>query len=90
MQLDFGFLLCRRGQLEDAEKMLQTTPEAAPTTAPAMYALGNTHLAQGKLYEALAQHVAGLERYNATVGEEHALGGRCLYEIDENPASLQE
>ena len=83
VQLNWGFLLCRRGELEAAEEVLRATLDAAPTTAPAMYALGNTYLAQGKVDEALAQHVRGLQVYNATVGDEHALAGRCLYKIGE-------
>ena len=83
IQLNLGFLFLRRGELKSAEQVLKATLEASPSTAPAMYALGNTLLAQSKIEEALAVHHRGLEIYIDMFGNEHALVGRCAYKIGE-------
>lgn len=83
IQLKLGFLLFRRGDLNNAEQILRATLEASPKTPPAMYALGNTLLAQGNVEEAIAIHLRGLEIYIEMFGEEHALVGRCAYKVGE-------
>ncbi|KAI0593543.1 hypothetical protein F4775DRAFT_586742 [Biscogniauxia sp. FL1348] len=81
IQLNLGFLLYRRGDLENAEKILQATLETNPETPPAMYALGNTLLAKGRIEEAIAIHMNGLKIYSEMFGDQHALIGRCAYKI---------
>ncbi|KAG9498193.1 hypothetical protein J7337_011088 [Fusarium musae] len=83
IQLNLGFLLYRRGDLETAEKILRATLDANPRTPPAMYALGNTLLARGLVEEAIAAHLNGLEIYIEMFGDEHALVGRCVYKVGE-------
>jgi tetratricopeptide (TPR) repeat protein len=83
IQLNLGFLLYRRGDLNNAEKILRATLEASPRTPPAMYALGNTLLAKGSIEEAIATHLEGLEIYIDMFGDQHALVGRCAYKIGE-------
>ena len=48
-----------------------------------MYALGNTLLAQGKVEEAIAIHLKGLEIYIGMFGDYHPLVGRCAYKVGE-------
>src|SRR6266566_10082483 len=72
IQLNPGFLLYRRGDLNNAERLLRATLEASPRTPPAMYALGNTLLAQGNIEEAIAVHLNGLEIYIDMFGDQHA------------------
>lgn len=83
VQMNWGFLLCRRGDLASAERILCAALEAKPDTPPAMYALGNTYLAQKRVAEALAVHLGGLQIYKKNFGDEHALVGRCTYKIGE-------
>jgi tetratricopeptide (TPR) repeat protein len=83
IQLNLGFLLYRRGDLHNAEQILRATLEASPRTPPAMYALGNTLLAQGKAEDAIAVHLNGLEIYIEMFGDQHALVGRCAYKVGE-------
>ncbi|KAH8748999.1 hypothetical protein F5883DRAFT_528538 [Diaporthe sp. PMI_573] len=83
IQLNLGFLLYRRGDLNNAERVLRATLDASPKTAPAMYALGNTLLAKGKVKEAIAVHLGGLRIYIDMFGEQHALVGRCAYKVGE-------
>lgn len=83
IQLNWGFLMYRRGDLKSAEQILRATLEANPKTPPALYALGNTLLAQGKIEEAIAVHLQGLEIYIAMFGDQHALVGRCAYKVGE-------
>lgn len=83
IQLNLGFLLYRRGDLNNAEQILRATLEASPKTPPAMYALGNTLLAQGKVEEAIAVHLNGLEIYIGMFGDQHALVARCAYKVGE-------
>lgn len=51
----------RRGDLKSAEQILRATIEANPKTPPAVFALGNTLFAQGKIEEAIAVHLEGVE-----------------------------
>jgi len=83
IQLNWGFLMYRRGDLTSAEAILRATLEASPLTPPAMYALGNTLLAKGEVEEALAVHMKGLEIYLQLFGDQHALVSRCTYKIGE-------
>ena len=83
IQLNWGFLMYRRGDLKSAEQILRATLEASPKTPAALYALGNTLLAQGKVEEAIAVHLKGLEIYIDWFGGQHALVGRCAYKVGE-------
>ncbi|KAF5684499.1 kinesin light chain [Fusarium circinatum] len=84
IQLNLGFLLYRRGDLEPAEKILRATLDANPRTPPAMYALGNTLLARGLVEEGIAAHLNGLEIYIEMFGDEHALATK-IYLKQESP-----
>lgn len=83
IQLNWGFLMYRRGDLDSAEKILRATLQASPRTPPAMYALGNTLLAKGNIEEALSVHLEGLKIYISLFGDQHALVGRCAYKVGE-------
>lgn len=83
IQLNWGFLLYRRGDLKSAEQVLRATLEANPKTPAALYALGNTLLARGEIEEAIAVHLEGLKIYIAMFGDQHALVGRCAYKVGE-------
>ncbi|KAL9012803.1 MAG: hypothetical protein Q9173_002454, partial [Seirophora scorigena] len=83
IQLNWGFLMYRCGDLKSAEQILRATLEASPKTPPALYALGNTLLAQGNIEEAIAVHLKGLEIYIESFGDQHALVGRCAYKVGE-------
>ncbi|KAF2687533.1 hypothetical protein K458DRAFT_386350 [Lentithecium fluviatile CBS 122367] len=52
MRLKWGFLMYRSGNLDSAEGILRATLEVSPRTPPAMYALGNTLLAEEEVEEA--------------------------------------
>ncbi|KAI0859127.1 hypothetical protein F4860DRAFT_483967 [Xylaria cubensis] len=83
IQLNLGFLLFRRGDLVNAERVLRATLEISPKTPPVMYALGNTLLAKDSIEEAVAVHLEGLEIYISMFGAQHALVARCAYKVGE-------
>lgn len=83
VQLNLGFLLLRRGDLEGAERLLRATIEEDPEAAYAWYPLGNTYIAQGKVDEGLAAHMTALKIYVSWFGEHHSFVADSLYKTGE-------
>jgi tetratricopeptide (TPR) repeat protein len=83
VQLNLGFLLLRRGDLEGAESLLRATVEEDPQAAYAWYPLGNTYVARGKVNEALAAHLTTLKIYTSWFGEYQVLVADSMYKTGE-------
>lgn len=81
IQLNWGFLLYRKGEYEEAERVLRTTLDAFPDMPPANYPLGNTYLALGKVDEAISEHLHGLKLYMSRFGPAHAVNAKCMFKV---------
>ena len=83
VQLNWGYLLLRRCDFENAERVLLNALEMDAGAPWIFYPLGNTYLAQGRVDLALATHVSALDAYVSRFGPRMAVVADSYYKIGE-------
>lgn len=83
VQLNWAYVLLRLDDPKRASRILQTALEKDQDAPYVIYPLGNAYLAQGRIDEALAEHVRAHDIYVSWFGDQVAVVADSLYKIGE-------
>ena len=83
VKLNLGYVLLRKGLVEEAERTFEETLSVDRKSQPLMYALGNIVISQGRYDDGLFLHSEALRLYSAHFGEQHHVVADSTYKVGE-------
>ena len=83
VKLNLGYVLLRKGLVEEAERTFEEALSVDRTSQPLMYALGNIAISQRRFDHGLFLHSEALRLYSARFGEQHHMVADSTYKVGE-------